>query len=260
MSQGIVIDRRFRGPPNSVNGGYACGVVAEGIDGVATATLRLPPPLDTPLTLLRDGEKNRLMSGETLVGEATTDSLDIEVPDAPVLETAIEASRGFAGFEAHPFPGCYVCGPDRDPGDGLRIFPGPVEGSKVVAAPWTPGQTLAGENGLVDRRHVWAALDCPSYFGLAGAPRALLGRLTAGIDRLPEIGEPLVAIGWATGVDGRKHFGGSAVADAGGTVFARAAAIWIAVDSRGDRVFSRGGDPPGTPRSGQGSHDRSESA
>jgi hypothetical protein len=73
---------------------------------------------------------------------------------------------------------------------------------------------------------------------------ALLGRLTAEIDRLPEIGEPLVSIGWATAAEGRKHSGGSALIDAAGTVFARAAATWIEV------VTSRGDDPPGTPRSG----------
>jgi hypothetical protein len=241
VRQEIVIDRRFRGPPNSVNGGYACGVVVEGIEGAATATLRLPPPLGTPLSLIGDGEQSRLMDGEALVGEATRSSLEIDVPEAPAFEEAVEASRRYAGFQDHPFPGCFVCGPERETGDGLRIFPGRVEGSAVVAAPWTPDPTLAGQDGLVDRRFVWAALDCPSYFGLPGAPLALLGRLTAEIDRLPEIGEPLVSIGWATAADGRKHSGGSALADADGTVFARAAAIWIAVILRGD-------DPPGTPR------------
>jgi hypothetical protein len=231
VTREIVIDRRFRGPPNSVNGGYACGVVSEGIEGVTTATLRLPPPLETAMTLVGDGQQRRLMVGESLVGEAVPSSLELEVPEAPTLEEAIEASRRFAGFDAHIFPGCFVCGPERDPGDGLRIFPGALEGREVVAAPWTPDPTLAAADGLVDRRHVWAALDCPSYFGLPRAPMALLGRLTAGIDRRPEVGEPLVSIGWATGVDGRKHFSGSALADARGNVFARAAAIWITVDS-----------------------------
>jgi hypothetical protein len=243
VRQEISIDRRFRGPPDSVNGGYACGVVAEGIEGAATATLRLPPPLDTPLSLVSDGEQSRLMDGEALIGEATKSTLDIAVPEAPPFGEAVEASRRYAGFQDHPFPGCFVCGPERESGDGLRIFPGPVGGSAVVAAPWIPDPTLAGRDGLVDRRFVWAALDCPSYFGLPEAPLALLGRLTAEIDRLPEVGEPLVSIGWATAAEGRKHSGGSALIDTDGTVFARAAATWIAVMSQGD-------DPPGTPRSG----------
>jgi hypothetical protein len=230
MSTEIVIDPRFRGPPQSANGGYACGVVGEAIGGVATATLRRPPPLDVPLSLVGDAGKMRLMDGEDVVGEAMTDTLGIHVPAGPSFDTATAASRGYAGFEAHPFPTCFVCGPDRAPGDGLRIFPGRLEGSAVVAAPWAPDESLVGTGGVVERRHVWAALDCPSYFGLDGAPMALLGRLTARIDRLPEIGERLVAIGWPIGVEGRKHYAGSALFDDDGAEVAAAAATWIEID------------------------------
>ena len=230
MSTDVVIERRFRGPPQSGNGGYSCGVVAEGVSGVATVTLRLPPPLDRPLTLTGDGEQSRLTDGENIVGEATQSTLDLEVPEPPGLEVAVEASRRYAGFESHPFPGCFVCGPERAPGDGLRIFPGRVGTTEIVAAPWTPDESLRGADGLVDRRYVWAALDCPSYFGLPSAPMALLGRLTASIEGLPEVGEPLVAIGWPIEVDGRKSFAGSALANREGEVLARAAATWIEVD------------------------------
>lgn len=230
MSQEIVINRRFRGPPNSANGGYACGVVGEGIEGDATATLRRPPPLDVPLSLVGDPAQSRLFDGEDLVGEAVADSLDIVVPAGPDFETALAASRGYAGFDSHPFPTCFVCGPERDPGDGLRIFPGHLDGSVVVAAPWQTDESLSGADGLVHRRHVWAALDCPSYFGLDDAPTALLGRLTARIDRLPAIGEPLVAIGWPMGGEGRKHYAGSALLDAAGEEVAAAAATWIELD------------------------------
>jgi hypothetical protein len=223
MSTEIVIDPRFRGPPQSANGGYACGVVGEAIGGVATATLRRPPPLDVPLSLVGDAAKMRLMDGEDVVGEAMTDTLGIHVPAGPSFDTATAASRGYAGFEAHPFPTCFVCGPDRAPGDGLRIFPGRLEGSAVVAAPWAPDESLVGTGGVVERRHVWAALDCPSYFGLDGAP-------TARIDRLPEIGERLVAIGWPIGVEGRKHYAGSALFDDDGAEVAAAAATWIEID------------------------------
>jgi len=225
-----VIEHRFRGPPQSGNGGYSCGVVAEGVSGVATVTLRRPPPLDRPLTLTGDGEQSRLTDGENIVGEAAQSTLDLVVPEAPGLEVAVEASRRYAGFEAHPFPGCFVCGPERAPGDGLRIFPGRVGNTDVVAAPWTPDDSLRGADGMVRRRHVWAALDCPSYFGLASAPLALLGRLTASIERLPEIGEPLVAIGWPIEVEGRKSFAGSALANREGEVLASAAATWIEID------------------------------
>ena len=32
----------------------------------------------------------------------------------------------YAGLVSHPFPTCFSCGVGRDPGDGLRIFPGRV--------------------------------------------------------------------------------------------------------------------------------------
>jgi hypothetical protein len=51
VSDPIVIDRRFRGPPESGNGGYTCGLVAGRVDGPAEVTLRLPPPLEEPLTV-----------------------------------------------------------------------------------------------------------------------------------------------------------------------------------------------------------------
>ena len=172
----------------------------------------------------------RLMDGEDLVAEAITDKLHMVVPARPSFDTAMAASRSYAGFEAHPFPTCFVCGPDRGPGDGLRIFPGRLDGSTVVAAPWAPDESLAGAGGVIERIHVWAALDCPSYFGLDDAPMALLGRLTARIDRLPEIGERLVVIGWPIGIEGRKHHAGSALLDDNGAELAVAAATWIEID------------------------------
>lgn len=229
MSEEIVIDRRFRGPPTSGNGGYSCGVLGDRFDGVATVTLRQPPPLDLPLQLVEVEDGVRLYDGDALIGEATTDTLDIQAPAPPGLDVARTASLGYAGFKDHPFPTCFVCGPERESGDGLRIFPGPIEGASLVAAPWAPDHSLDGGSGVVHRRHVWAALDCPSYFGLPGRPLALLGRLTARIDRLPDVGEQLVAIGWPMGSDGRKHVAGSALADGDGEIVAQAVATWIEI-------------------------------
>ena len=155
------------------------------------------------------------------------DTLDLVVPGR--ADSAIELP-GLYGLRRPPVPDFFVCGPDRAPGDGLRIFPGRVDGSTVVAAPWAPDESLVGGGGVIERRHVWAALDCPSYFGLVAAPMALLGRLSARIERLPELGERLVAIGWQIGVEGRKHYAGSALLDASGDEVAAAAAIWIEID------------------------------
>lgn len=76
-------------------------------------------------------------------------------------------------------------------------------------------------------RHVWAALDFPSYFGIPDAPSAVLAQLTADIQRVPVVGEPLVVMGWADDSDGRKHFSGSAIATGDGEVVALASALWI---------------------------------
>ena len=226
----VIIDGRFRGPPDSSNGGYAAGVVAEGIEGTAVVSLRVPPPLDTPMTLSGDGAESRLMHGTVLVGEASSATLNLAVPEPPSLAEAVAASRRFVWAEIHRLPTCFVCGTDRSHGDGLRIFAGPLDGSDVVAAPWVPDPSLAAAGEPLDRRYVWSALDCPSYFGLGTTPGALLGRLTADISRVPAGGEQLIAMGWPIEVDGRKHFSASALATPAGDVIARATAIWIELE------------------------------
>jgi hypothetical protein len=230
MERVITIEHRFCGPPQSANGGYAAGVVAEGIDGVAAVTLRLPPPLDTPMTLTGDGEQSTLMDGERLIGEAIAADLDLAVPEPPSFGEATAASQRYVFADgSHLYPTCFVCGTDRAD-DGLHIFPGPLDdGSDVVAAPWIPDLSLGTTGEPIDTRYVWSALDCPSYFGIGSTPLALLGRITVRIDRVPVVGERLIAMGWPMGADGRKLYSGSALATAEGEVIARAAATWIEV-------------------------------
>lgn len=227
MQREVSIDRRFNGPPGSANGGYACGVVAEAIEGTAMARLFVPPPLDRPMMLDGDDARAILTDGVILVGEARSAQLDLRVPPPPTVEQAREAVERYVGFDFHPFETCFVCGPKRELDDGLRIFPGEVDGTHIVASPWTPDDTLLDSDGKVGRRHVWAALDCPSYFGIAGGPPAVLGQLCADIQRVPEVGESLVAMGWHDHSDGRKHYSGSALATHGGEIIARASALWI---------------------------------
>jgi len=51
----MTIPRRFRGPPNSGNGGYVCGMLARHITGAAEVALRAPPPLETGLSVVEVG-------------------------------------------------------------------------------------------------------------------------------------------------------------------------------------------------------------
>ncbi|MGH2728057.1 MAG: hypothetical protein ACRDKS_13880, partial [Actinomycetota bacterium] len=135
---GLFIERRFRGPPESGNGGYSCGLLGVLLGAPAEVTLRIPPPLETTLAVeqLPGGGLAATHEG-TVVMEAMPTAIDVVVPNGVSLADAEAASKRFAGFDDHAFPTCFVCGPDRDEGDGLRIFPGDVGGG-ASAAPWTP--------------------------------------------------------------------------------------------------------------------------
>jgi hypothetical protein len=140
---------------------------------------------------------------------------------------AVWASQHYAGFRDHVFPDCFVCGPHRRRGDGLRIFPGRLE-SGIVAAPWLPADNLDRGDGHVAVAYHWAALDCPGYFAVTAGRRAmLLGEMQAHVDRRVHTGEPCTVIGWKIGAEGRKHFAGTAIFDEDGELCARAFATWI---------------------------------
>lgn len=226
----IVIARRFNGPPGSGNGGYVCGLMAREIDGPAEVTLRAPPPLETPLALVRDRDRLRLLHEETLIAEARPAALDLAPPAAPNL-TAAEAARArYRGLLHHRYPTCFVCGVGREAHDGLELFTGAVDGANMVACPWKPGADLAGLAGRVAPEFVHAALDCPTYWSLprAGDMAALLARLTASIDdELPRIGETCIVAAWRVASEGRKHRAASALYSLSGRVIARAEALWI---------------------------------
>ncbi len=219
----IVIPRRFCGPAESGNGGYVCGRLAAFVHAEAVeVTLRRPPPLDRPLLVVRQDGSVVLLDGELLVAEARAADLDLEVPNAVSWDAAVAASAGYVGFEEHAFPECFVCGPAREPGDGLRIFAGAVEGlAGVVAAPWTARE--------VAPEIVWSAIDCPGAFavGFSARGETVLGRMTARIARLPTEGERCVSLAWPLGEDGRKLYAGSALFAETGELLALARQTWI---------------------------------
>ena len=125
-----------------------------------------------------------------------------------------------------------MCGPHRQPGDGLRILVGPVTGRDLSADVWYPDESLAGPDGYLRPEFVWAALDCPGAIGAIGdapgdAPAYVLGRFSARQTRPVMTGEPHVVAGWHLGEDGRKLLAGSALFTAGGQVAGLACATWI---------------------------------
>jgi len=244
----LTIPSRFNGPAGIGNGGYVCGRIAAYVDGPATVTLRRPPPLDTRLEVERDDAGSvRVRHGRTLIGEAAPSPggpREITVTVSPAQAAAAAGSARY--FRDPVFPDCFVCGVNRRPGDGLRIFPGPVPGLGLWAAPWTPDRSVAGPDGRVRAEVVWAALDCPS--GIAAAETAGLGRAAAGWDTAillgrmtavtlaarPAVGDPCRVIAWPQTRDGRKLTAGSALLGPGGEVLALAEAVWLTVPCPGE--------------------------
>lgn len=228
----LIIRTRFCGPPESGNGGYTCGLLAAGLQPPVEVTLRRPPPLDRELAVLRNPDGLALLDGDATVAEARRVAFALEVPHCPGLGAATEAAARYHGLIEHAFPTCFVCGTGRAPGDGLRIFAGEVADDGLVASPWKPDPALADAQGAVRSEFVWAALDCPGAWAwLAELARPLvLGRLAAVVDVPVLAGRPHIVGGWRLGRDGRKHFSGTAIWAADGTVCARARATWIEVD------------------------------
>ena len=222
------IGERFRGPPGSANGGYACGSIAELLGGGVAVTLRRPPPLGRPLDVRpRDGGAV-VLDGDELVAEARPATVALDVPAVVSLAQAERAAGGYPLFQGHPFPTCFTCGPDRGAGDGLRVFPGPVPGGDLWAAPWTPHPSVAGRDGLVAPAVVWAALDCPGGLAVMDDAVVVLGRMAARVLAPPRAGTPYCLVAWPDGPpDGRKLPAGSALLDGDGGVLAVARAVWV---------------------------------
>ncbi len=239
MIHPVIIDKRFHGPPASGNGGYSCAMVGRFIDGPAAVRLRIPPPLDTPLEVRRrDGQVelyHRSETGDELVASGRPATLDLDIPEPPGFARAQAASARYRGFVAHFYPGCFVCGPQREPGDGLRIFAGPLEPGSgpegMVAATWIPDETLIDESGFVAPEYIWAALDCPGAYAFPEPKNGaiLLGELAVSIKAHVSAGEKCVLIGWEISHQGRKHYTGTALFGESGSCCAVGYATWFEV-------------------------------
>jgi hypothetical protein len=228
----IVISGRFNGPPASGNGGYTCGMLASILEGACRVRLHSPPPLDKALSVFKiDNDSLEMREGELLVGTAVKTVLDLDIPPAPTLEQAERASKGFLCYEEHSYPSCFVCGPGRSGHDGLCLYPGPVDDWGLLACVWQPAPDLLDEKANVRPEIVWSALDCPGYYAATGEALVpvLLGELTADLLGPVPGNKPLVVFAWPLGVEGRKLYGGVAIANEEGEILACSRSTWIAL-------------------------------
>ena len=244
----LLVPRRFAGPPSSGNGGWTAGALAALLDHdrpddraaewpTVRVTLRRPPPLDQPMPV-SDGVATQ--DGDPVAVAEVVDG-DLPSVDPVALEVATAAAATYPGLTTHPFPGCFACGPAREEGDGLRIFPGRVDdagGRTRVAAPWTPHPSVAedyhqygDDTQRASLPVTWAALDCVGgWAGDLTERPMVLGQITAQVHTLPVIGEPHVVVGDARGSEGRKTFTAATLYDGDGSVVAVAEHVWIAID------------------------------
>jgi hypothetical protein len=230
------IAARFNGPPASANGGYACGTLA-GLAAPAfgprvTVSLHSPPPLDAPLSLRIGPRRGHALHGDSLLATVAPSATPIAVVDAVEPRTALQAQEAYTGHVGHPFPTCFVCGTDREPGDGLLLRPGRVPGrTDLVACVWTPDESVAGPGGAVRPEVVWSVLDCPG--GWTGDPArepAVLGRMTARIDAAPRIGEQCVVVGRLENRSEHTAVNTTALYGPGGNLLGLAEALWLRAD------------------------------
>jgi hypothetical protein len=204
----MVIERQFHGLPDIAHGGYVAGVMAAALgDSAAEVRLRRPVPTGRALDIERVNGHVELRDGDTVLARGAATDVAVDVPLPVSLAEAEAASRRFIGFGHHLFPYCFGCGTHH--AHGLRVFPGPVAGRSVVAAPWVPSGDDAGL--------AWAVLDCPQLWSLivhtpTEAPdRVVTAALATRVERPLVAGEPHVVMAWPAGTDGRTRLAGGAV-------------------------------------------------
>ncbi|MBP7765880.1 MAG: hypothetical protein KA113_11905 [Syntrophaceae bacterium] len=236
----VTIPSKYKGPPDIANGGYVCSLFAEYIGGAIDVMIKRPTPLDRELHLCAgDDGTHYLMDGEQMIISAMPGIMDLSVPDAPGYEEAVTAAQASLALKPTPYthvtghgihPICFCCGADVPEGEGLKIHPGRVPGTNMVAAPWTPTVEHGDEQGYVRPEFLWTALDCPGAYALwelTDTKPGFLGRLIGRIEKPLRCGEPCVVAAWPTGSDGRKLYTGTALFDAKGQIVGRSLATWF---------------------------------
>ena len=214
----LTIDASFCGIPGLAQGGYVSGLIARLIDGPCEVKLRRTVQVGLRVDAVRCEGGVRLESRDAVLAEASPTIVDVEPPPVvPSWQEAEDARRCWRRVDAHPFPNCIGCGPQRKHGEGLRIFPGPVDGRDLVASAWRPDPAFGAGDGTLAVEFVWTALDCPAWWALlfCGPPdrqqRALTGSIAVDIRSPVTIAQRLIVLGWPLGHDDRKVLAGAGI-------------------------------------------------
>jgi hypothetical protein len=261
----VTIEKRFNGPPQSANGGWAGGLLASRLSAAShksaasntsapfnkavpalqsvSVSLKAPPPLGVELTVhLNEDESMSLKYGELELAHAQLEQFDLSLPSIPSLDQAIVA--GVEGLQrglsraSWPYAKCFACGVSRD--DGLCITPSPWSLSKdakessapnSVAALWTPSAWLADDAGEVKLEALWAALDCPAgiawSYQLPDGAAMVTARMSVRIEKRPRINQACIVLGWPIEQSGRKLYAGTALLNASGELLASSHQLWL---------------------------------
>src|SRR4029077_1324247 len=230
----VTVKSRFCSSPNTASGGYIAGLLGRLVDGPSRVSLEPPVPVDRALGIerLSDGALV-LTDGVGTLAHASPAALQLEPPAPVTYAEAAWASARYLGFTEHSAPGCFVCAPARQWGDGLAIYPGPIPGRRLVAAPWAPDPTLFDKHGTVRPEFVWAALDCPTGFALLeafGRRKVSLSQLTAHLIRPLPVGARRIVMGWPFAAEGHTVLGASAIFSESGELHALASAVLACAD------------------------------
>lgn len=235
----VRIPEIYRGPPRSGNGGYVSAVFAEALSSPAPegveVTLRSPVPLDRDLTTKESNSVLQVVDGETLIAEVRPGKVELNIPAPPDFSQALAARPSALSLQqregAEPgvmgmHPWCYCCGAGHE--DGLHVYAARIDDTQAAAA-WETKAAWGDASGLLTPPFLWTALDCPGQvaFAVEGIRTGLLGRITAKIERPAPAGERYVVTAWREGIEGKKHFAGTAIFNEGGDVVASARSVWI---------------------------------
>jgi hypothetical protein len=239
------VPSRFNGPPASGQGGYSSAMLAAHLEGPAAVSLRRPIPLDEELEVrVEKGDATRAENGTQGIVDGTVarafdaaGELIAEAVPAPSLaawdapsvsrKAAHRAKKCFTAPADGAFDHCFVCGRARH--DGFGVLTGPVEGTDLVAAPWTPPEWSGDSGGEVLPEFLWATLDCPGYFAIHGTDLmlAFLARQQTEVHTPVCVGVEYVVVGRPLERDGRKGFAATAILDADGELLAQSEQLLI---------------------------------